>query len=85
MSGKRREALGGSDASTFPLRFNFRSLGLTSYDPLPVCLRADIGGIALFLSSRAASHITGVIIPVDGGASLGVEREPVKVKAKAKL
>ena len=31
----------------------------------------DVGGIVLFLSSPAASHITGVEITVDGGASLG--------------
>ncbi|KAL7410401.1 putative NADPH-dependent beta-ketoacyl reductase [Mrakia frigida] len=34
----------------------------------------DIGGIALFLSSRASSHITGSIIPVDGGSTLGVAK-----------
>ncbi|KAL7410467.1 hypothetical protein BDY24DRAFT_407844 [Mrakia frigida] len=34
----------------------------------------DIAGIALFLSSRAGSHITGAIIPVDGGSSLGLEK-----------
>lgn len=30
----------------------------------------DIGGLALFLSSRAGAHCTGVGIPVDGGSSL---------------
>lgn len=30
----------------------------------------DIGGLAVFLSSRAASHITGAAIPVDGGQNL---------------
>ncbi|KAH6566377.1 hypothetical protein BASA50_008252 [Batrachochytrium salamandrivorans] len=31
----------------------------------------DIAGIVLFLSSPASAHITGVVIPIDGGASLG--------------
>eukprot|EP01117_Protostelium_nocturnum_P012667 TRINITY_DN4666_c0_g1_i1.p1 TRINITY_DN4666_c0_g1~~TRINITY_DN4666_c0_g1_i1.p1 ORF type:complete len:285 (-),score=91.87 TRINITY_DN4666_c0_g1_i1:77-931(-) len=31
----------------------------------------DIAGIALFLASRASSHITGAVIPVDGGINIG--------------
>jgi NAD(P)-dependent dehydrogenase (short-subunit alcohol dehydrogenase family) len=27
----------------------------------------DMAGVAIFLASRAASYVTGVIIPVDGG------------------
>ena len=30
----------------------------------------DMAGIALFLASRGSAHITGVCIPIDGGASL---------------
>lgn len=30
----------------------------------------DIGGVVLFLTSRAASHITGAAIPIDGGQML---------------
>jgi NAD(P)-dependent dehydrogenase (short-subunit alcohol dehydrogenase family) len=32
---------------------------------------ADIGRAAVFLSSEAAAFITGAILPVDGGASIG--------------
>lgn len=32
---------------------------------------ADIGATALFLSSDAARYITGVVLPVDGGNSIG--------------
>jgi len=31
----------------------------------------DMGGLALFLASRASAHITGAVIPIDGGAALG--------------
>jgi len=30
----------------------------------------DMAGLALFLCSRASSHITGTIVPIDGGATL---------------
>ncbi|KAJ3091825.1 hypothetical protein HDU96_002931 [Phlyctochytrium bullatum] len=32
----------------------------------------DMAGLALFLSSRAAAHITGAVIPIDGGSTLGL-------------
>ncbi|MCP4299551.1 MAG: SDR family oxidoreductase, partial [Gammaproteobacteria bacterium] len=28
---------------------------------------ADIAGTAIYLSSKASSYVTGVVIPVDGG------------------
>ncbi|KAI8928489.1 hypothetical protein BC831DRAFT_448129 [Entophlyctis helioformis] len=31
----------------------------------------DLAGLIVFLSSRASAHITGVIVPIDGGHSLG--------------
>ena len=31
---------------------------------------SDIGNAAVFLSSEAARYITGVILPVDGGAAV---------------
>ena len=30
----------------------------------------DMAGVALYLSSRASSYVTGVVIPVDGGILL---------------
>jgi len=35
----------------------------------------DIAHMALFLSSPQASYVTGAVIPVDGGASLGGGRD----------
>jgi len=32
---------------------------------------ADVGNAAVFLCSPAAKFITGVVLPVDGGASIG--------------
>ena len=31
---------------------------------------SDIGNAAVFLSSEAAKYITGVVLPVDGGATV---------------
>ena len=31
---------------------------------------ADMAGIAIFLASKAASYLTGTVIPVDGGISI---------------
>ena len=30
----------------------------------------DMAGVAIYLSSRASSYVTGVVIPVDGGILL---------------
>jgi len=32
----------------------------------------EVGALAVFLASDAANHITGAIIPIDGGHSLGI-------------
>ncbi|HEY0039772.1 MAG TPA: SDR family oxidoreductase [Flavisolibacter sp.] len=32
---------------------------------------SDIGDAAVFLASESAKYITGVILPVDGGNSIG--------------
>ena len=32
----------------------------------------DIAGITIFLASKASAHLTGVVIPIDGGSSLGM-------------
>ncbi|KAK6532150.1 hypothetical protein TWF694_003310 [Orbilia ellipsospora] len=46
----------------------------------------DFGGVVVFLSSKAASHINGVVIPVDGGNHLvGDIFRPDDEKPKAKL
>ena len=34
---------------------------------LPHGVPDDMAGIAIFLSSRAGSYLTGTVIPVDGG------------------
>lgn len=47
----------------------------------------DMAGLALFLASPASRHITGALIPIDGGAlvhgnALGGEEEDAPTKAK---
>jgi len=41
----------------------------------------DIAGVALFLASRASAHLSGAIIPVDGGALNGSSRYVSEGKA----
>ncbi|KAJ2988799.1 hypothetical protein HDV02_005411, partial [Globomyces sp. JEL0801] len=44
---------------------------LESVQPLGrIGIPQDIGGLTLFLCSKASAHVTGVIIAVDGGNSL---------------
>ncbi|CED83080.1 rhamnolipids biosynthesis 3-oxoacyl-reductase [Phaffia rhodozyma] len=49
-----------------------------------VGMAEDMAGLAMFLASRASSHVTGAIIPVDGGARLGAESVKTS-REKAKL
>jgi NAD(P)-dependent dehydrogenase (short-subunit alcohol dehydrogenase family) len=49
---------------------------MTDSVPLQRMGRVDeIGDMALFLASPFASYVTGAIIPVDGGSSLGGGRD----------
>jgi 3-oxoacyl-[acyl-carrier protein] reductase len=44
----------------------------------------DIASAALFLSSDLASYVTGTVLVVDGGASLGGD-EPFRTEYRSKL
>jgi NAD(P)-dependent dehydrogenase (short-subunit alcohol dehydrogenase family) len=48
---------------------------LTAWYPLgKVAVPADVAAAVAFLVSDDASHITGVILPVDGGITAGVTK-----------
>jgi 3-oxoacyl-[acyl-carrier protein] reductase len=39
--------------------------------PLGICSLDDIGAAAVYLASRAAQHVTGITLDVNGGRLLG--------------
>ncbi|TPX35438.1 hypothetical protein SmJEL517_g02124 [Synchytrium microbalum] len=45
----------------------------------------DMAAVALFLSSKASAHITGIIIPLSGGQELGMLRAPKPFEPTASL
>jgi NAD(P)-dependent dehydrogenase (short-subunit alcohol dehydrogenase family) len=62
--------------------------GMTHYDIEPVIRRmqplrrkgtpADVANAALYLASDRSAQVTGVVLPVDGGTSVGAPAQPRK-------
>jgi NAD(P)-dependent dehydrogenase (short-subunit alcohol dehydrogenase family) len=60
--------------------------GITSYDPEPVIRRLqplkrrgtprDVASAALYLASDRSAQVTGTVLPVDGGTSVGAPSKP---------
>lgn len=62
--------------------------GITNYDMEPVIRRmqplrrkglpADVANAALYLASERSAQVTGIVLPVDGGTSVGAPARPPK-------
>lgn len=62
--------------------------GMTSYDMAPVIRRLqplqrqgmpiDVANAALYLASERSAQVTGIVLPVDGGTSVGSPANPLK-------
>jgi NAD(P)-dependent dehydrogenase (short-subunit alcohol dehydrogenase family) len=61
---------------------------MTSYDLEPVLRRMqplrrkgtplDVANAALFLASERSAQVTGLVLPVDGGTSVGAPARPAR-------
>jgi len=67
--------------------------GMTSYDMEPVIrqlqplrrkgMPADVANAALYLASERSAQVTGMVLPVDGGTSVGAPNRPRKQSGDA--
>jgi NAD(P)-dependent dehydrogenase (short-subunit alcohol dehydrogenase family) len=65
--------------------------GMTSYDMAPVIrqlqplqrkgMPVDVANAALYLASERSAQVTGMVLPVDGGTSVGAPGSPLKQAA----